>query len=313
VLDCIAERLAPQASARAHRRVRARGDRVARRLGVVGEDRAFLAAQAARGRRVIAIGDVLHERGRAPGRRAVARGRAARFRRPDVRPRSSPTSCRTVEELTIRDDTARRVASSVGASSAARTACRARATSCSPSTAITSRSRARALRDGADRLRLSVPCTFCVIDARVPDAAGRPTCSKSSTSCAPAASASCSSWTRRSACRRRAGWSCAPRSRPRRPLVDDVHASGSRRRRAARRDEARGLPHGDHGRRKRESPSCSRSTRRSTTREDVAPASRARSATGCARSARSSSDCPRRPRRRCAARSTSRSSSSSTS
>jgi uncharacterized radical SAM superfamily protein len=61
VLDCIAERLSPAAA-------RARIDALAPEVlvSLVGsvswpEDRAFLADQAARGRRVIALGDVLHE------------------------------------------------------------------------------------------------------------------------------------------------------------------------------------------------------------------------------------------------------------
>jgi anaerobic magnesium-protoporphyrin IX monomethyl ester cyclase len=61
VLDCLAERLAPPAAA-------ARIDQLAPEVivSLVGsvsweEDRAFLAEQAARGRRVLAIGDVLHE------------------------------------------------------------------------------------------------------------------------------------------------------------------------------------------------------------------------------------------------------------
>ncbi|MCE9592659.1 MAG: radical SAM protein [Planctomycetes bacterium] len=62
VLDCIAERLSPDAA-------RARIDAFAPEVivSLVGsvswdEDRAFLADQAARGRRILALGDVLHER-----------------------------------------------------------------------------------------------------------------------------------------------------------------------------------------------------------------------------------------------------------
>lgn len=62
VLDCIAERLAPAA---AEQRIDSFAPTVV--LSLVGsvsweEDRRFLAAQHARGRRVLAIGDVLHER-----------------------------------------------------------------------------------------------------------------------------------------------------------------------------------------------------------------------------------------------------------
>lgn len=62
VLDCIAEALAP---AEAQARIDACApDAIVSLVGSVSwpEDRAFLAAQAARGRRVAAIGDVLHER-----------------------------------------------------------------------------------------------------------------------------------------------------------------------------------------------------------------------------------------------------------
>ncbi len=62
VIDCIAERLSP---ARAHARIEAFAPDVI--VGLVAsvswpEDRAFLAEEAARGRRVIALGDVLHEK-----------------------------------------------------------------------------------------------------------------------------------------------------------------------------------------------------------------------------------------------------------
>ncbi len=61
VLDCMAERLAPR---EAHERIDAFGPEVI--VSLVGsvswdEDRSFLADEARRGRRVIAIGDVLHE------------------------------------------------------------------------------------------------------------------------------------------------------------------------------------------------------------------------------------------------------------
>lgn len=61
VLDCMAERLAP---ARAHARIAAFApDAIVSLVGSVSwdEDRAFLAEEARRGRRIVAIGDVLHE------------------------------------------------------------------------------------------------------------------------------------------------------------------------------------------------------------------------------------------------------------
>jgi hypothetical protein len=123
------------------------------------EDRVFLAAQAARGRRVIAIGDVLHENADV----------ASWPKSPGSRPRSATSSARTCSRSSIdattsarlvvrRADGSRSSDLHRAASCAARTRSRARATSCSRAAATTSRSRApsasrRCSPTGAARFR----------------------------------------------------------------------------------------------------------------------------------------------------------------